>query len=68
MKRLTYCLLFSTLLLGAPILTGCATTPQSATASAQSNDNPYAGGNGAFGEDPANPGQYASAHSSADTH
>jgi hypothetical protein len=65
MKRLTYCLLVTTLLLGAPILTGCATTPTT-TASAQADDIPYAGGNGEFGEDPVNPGQYASSHASAD--
>ena len=65
MKRLTYCLLFSTLFLGASLFTGCATNP-STSASAQSDDNPYAGGNGVFGEDPVNPGQYASAHTNAD--
>jgi len=67
MKRLTYCLLFSTLLLGAPILTGC-TTNHSTDSTARADDNPYAGGNGEFGEDPVNPGQYASAHASADQH
>jgi hypothetical protein len=59
MKRLTFCLLICTALSGAGLVTGCTssnTTPHDS----QANANPYAGGNGAFGEDPSNPGQYAS--------
>ena len=57
-------LLFSMLLCGATLLTGCATTG-STSSSMNSDDNPYAGGNGAFGEDPENPGHYASDHQMA---
>jgi hypothetical protein len=58
------CLSVAMLLSGGAFLTGCATT-ESTTANMRADANPYAGGNGAFGEDPVNPGQYASARQDA---
>ncbi len=65
MRYAVCCLSAAMLLLGATLLTGCATT-ESTTANMRADANPYAGGNGAFGEDPVNPGQYASAHQVAE--
>ena len=65
MNRLTSLLLIGTLFGGATLLTGCTATDSNA-GNSQANANPYAGGNGAFGEDPVNPGQYASTNQVAD--
>jgi len=65
MKRLAYFIVLSTLGFGASLLVGCASTADSLDSPAASN--PYAGGNGAFGEDPINPGEYAGDHWGAPT-
>ena len=46
------------LALGGLLLVGCSSTPMSPVATSSQN-NAYAGGNGAFGEDPVNPGEYS---------
>ncbi len=62
MKHLMTCLFVCALLIcGATLIGGCTATDSNARNS-QADANPYAGGNGAFGEDPVNPGQYASDH------
>ena len=62
MKYLMKCLFVCALFTGGATLTGGCTATDSNARNAQADANPYAGGNGAFGEDPVSPGQYASAH------
>lgn len=51
-------LLASALLIGGAVLFGCASDNEGAKA-VENSSSPYAGGNGAFGEDPVNPGEHA---------
>jgi len=46
------------LLIGGAMLLGCESNNQGAEA-AERSSSPYAGGNGAFGEDPVNPGEHS---------
>jgi hypothetical protein len=60
MKRLMTLVAAASLALGMFTLPGCESNDQ-----AQSDmSGSYAGGNGAFGEDPVSPGVYANTHSS----
>ena len=51
-------LLAPVLLIGGAMLLGCESDNQGAAA-VEGSSSPYAGGNGAFGEDPVNPGEHS---------
>ena len=60
MKRVASFMIADFLALGLAALVGCQTGAR--TGILTSGESPYAGGNGAFGEDPVAPGAYVSDH------
>lgn len=57
MKRMISFVAAGALALGTTALVGCQSNNNPPDSS--SNQNPHEGGNGAFGEDPANPGEHS---------
>jgi len=58
MKRMVLILVAAALGIGGIGLAGCGSSGRFGRSASQ-QDGPYAGGDGAFGEDPANPGEHS---------